>query len=178
MPSAIPPTRTSAVQPAGDSAPSVSSFERIVDDYQRRLYGFALRMTGNREDAEEIVQDAFVRAFRALGKMSPEQRTRNAEAAKSTLRDMERAECALHELRQARQRSQEDLARTLKVQQPAVAKLEHRADMYVSNLRRYIEALGGTLEITARFPDGEVTITNFRDVGRDTDSPGAVDRRG
>jgi RNA polymerase sigma-70 factor (ECF subfamily) len=46
----------------------------VVDDYQRRLYGFALRMTGNREDAEEIVQDAFVRAFRALGKMSEEQR--------------------------------------------------------------------------------------------------------
>src|ERR1700692_3116189 len=56
------------------SIPSPENFERIVDDYQRRLYGFALRMTGNREDAEEIVQDAFVRAYRALGKMSPEQR--------------------------------------------------------------------------------------------------------
>ncbi len=55
-------------------APSVETFETIVDEYQRRLYGFALRMTGNREDAEEIVQDAFVRAFRALGKMSAEQR--------------------------------------------------------------------------------------------------------
>ncbi len=53
---------------------SVETFDRIVDDYQRRLYGFALRMTGNREDAEEIVQDAFVRAYRALGKMSFEQR--------------------------------------------------------------------------------------------------------
>lgn len=57
-----------------DAVPSTERFERIVDEYQRRLYGFALRMTGNREDAEEIVQDAFVRAFRALGKMSPEQR--------------------------------------------------------------------------------------------------------
>ena len=56
------------------SIPSPENFERIVDDYQRRLYGFALRMTGNREDAEEIVQDAFVRAFRALGKMTVEQR--------------------------------------------------------------------------------------------------------
>jgi hypothetical protein len=64
------------------------------------------------------------------------------------------------------------------VQQPAIAKLERRADMYVSNLRCYIDALGGTLEITARFPDGEVTISNFRDVGPDTDSPGAVGRRG
>ncbi len=48
---------------AARSAPSVDRFETIVDEYQRRLYGFALRMTGNREDAEEIVQDAFVRAY-------------------------------------------------------------------------------------------------------------------
>jgi RNA polymerase sigma-70 factor (ECF subfamily) len=56
------------------SAPGPENFDRIVDEYQRRLYGFALRMTGNREDAEEIVQDAFVRAFRALGKMTEQQR--------------------------------------------------------------------------------------------------------
>ena len=55
-------------------APGPENFEQVVEDYQRRLYGFALRMTGNREDAEEIVQDAFVRAFRALAKMDPEQR--------------------------------------------------------------------------------------------------------
>ncbi len=63
-----------ALPRSADAVPSTERFERIVDEYQRRLYGFALRMTGNREDAEEIVQDAFVRAFRALGKMSPEQR--------------------------------------------------------------------------------------------------------
>lgn len=73
---------------------------------------------------------------------------------------------ALHELRQARERSQEELAHALKVGRPAVAKLERRADMYVSNLRRYIEALGGTLEITARFADASVTITNFGDLER------------
>lgn len=56
------------------SAPGPENFESIVDEYQRRLYGFALRMTGNREDAEEIVQDAFVRAYRALSKMDPAQR--------------------------------------------------------------------------------------------------------
>src|SRR6201998_3299655 len=60
--------------PTQVGAPGVERFDQIVDEYQRRLYGFALRMTGNREDAEEIVQDAFVRAYRALGKMSPEQR--------------------------------------------------------------------------------------------------------
>lgn len=74
MPSVTTPGRTAVSLPRDGSAPTVESFEAIVDDYQRRLYGFALRMTGNREDAEEIVQDAFVRAYRALGKMSPEQR--------------------------------------------------------------------------------------------------------
>ncbi len=67
---------------------------------------------------------------------------------------------ALHELRKRRAVSQEELAAKLAVGQPAVAKLERRTDMYVSNLRRYIEALGGTLEITARFPDGAVTIAD------------------
>jgi transcriptional regulator with XRE-family HTH domain len=72
-----------------------------------------------------------------------------------------KTEMALHELRQAREQSQEDLASELGVGQPAVAKLERRTDMYVSNLRRYIEALGGSLEITARFPEGSVNIVNF-----------------
>ena len=106
------------------------------------------------------------RSFAELRKkMTPERRARNAAATRETLQQIERQELALHELRQARRRSQEDLARELKVQQPAIAKLERRADMYVSNLRRYIEALGGTLEITARFPDATVKIANFSDMG-------------
>ena len=60
----------------------------------------------------------------------------------------------LAELSQARELSQKELARELKVGQPAVGKLEKRADMYVSNLRRYVQALGGLLEINARFPEG------------------------
>lgn len=74
MPPTVEQSKPAPKRPAGQTAPSVGTFDRIVDDYQRRLYGFALRMTGNREDAEEIVQDAFVRAYRALGKMSSEQR--------------------------------------------------------------------------------------------------------
>jgi transcriptional regulator with XRE-family HTH domain len=80
-----------------------------------------------------------------------------------------KGEMPLAELRQARERSQEDLARVLKVNQPAVAKLEKRADMYVSN--RYIDALGGSLEITAKFPDGSVTITNFSDLDDAPEKP-------
>jgi len=42
------------------------SYEHLVRRYQDRLYSFALRLTGNNEDAEEVAQDAFVRAYRAL----------------------------------------------------------------------------------------------------------------
>ena len=41
-------------------------FERLVATYQDRLYAFALRLTGSLPDAEEIAQDAFVRAYQAL----------------------------------------------------------------------------------------------------------------
>ena len=77
------------------------------------------------------------------------------------------AEMPLHELRRARALTQKDLAETLHVTQPAIAKLEQRADIYVSSLRSYIEAVGGHLRIVAEFPEGEVAITNFSDVGQD-----------
>ena len=74
------------------------------------------------------------------------------------------AEMPLHELRRARGLSQKMLAETLQVQQPAIAKLEQRTDMYISTLRSHIEAMGGELEITARFPEGTVKISNFSQV--------------
>ena len=75
------------------------------------------------------------------------------------------AEMPLHELRRARALTQRDMAKTLKVNQPAVSKLEQRADVYVSSLRSYIEAVGGKLKIVAEFPEGEVAITNFSQLG-------------
>jgi predicted XRE-type DNA-binding protein len=71
----------------------------------------------------------------------------------------------LHELRQARGLSQKMLAEILHVQQPSIAKLEKRTDMYISTLRSHIEAMGGELEVVARFPDGTVKISNFADLG-------------
>lgn len=41
-------------------------FERLVLQFQDRLYAFALRLSDSPQDAEEIAQDAFVRAYRAL----------------------------------------------------------------------------------------------------------------
>ena len=92
---------------------------------------------------------------------SPERRRRIDEAKTELL-----AEMPLHELRQARALTQQELAEKLKVNQPAISKLEQRADVYISSLRSYIEAVGGKLKIVADFPEGEVAITNFRRRGR------------
>jgi transcriptional regulator with XRE-family HTH domain len=67
----------------------------------------------------------------------------------------------LDELRRARQLTQTKLAETLGVNQGEVSKIEHRTDLYLSTLSEYVEALGGSLEIRAVFPDSEVLITQF-----------------
>lgn len=74
----------------------------------------------------------------------------------------------LQELRQARNLSQENLAQTLSVKQAAVSKLEKRTDMYISTLRNFIKAMGGDLEIIAKFPDGSVQISQFEDIDAKT----------
>jgi transcriptional regulator with XRE-family HTH domain len=83
----------------------------------------------------------------------------------------------LEELRKARSLSQEEVAEALTVNQPAVAKLEKRGDMHVSNLRRYIEALGGTLEITAQFDKTTVVISNIGETAEVLSRPTSLDLR-
>ncbi|HEX6849853.1 MAG TPA: XRE family transcriptional regulator [Candidatus Polarisedimenticolaceae bacterium] len=98
--------------------------------------------------------------FRKLrSKMSPDARARAAAQARELARQM-----PLHELRAARELSQQSLAARLRTDQSNVSRIERRADMYVSTLRAYIEAMGGELEITARFPDGVVRITQFGEI--------------
>jgi RNA polymerase sigma factor (sigma-70 family) len=49
-----------------------AAFERLVLAHQDRLYTIALRMLRDSRDAEEVAQDAFVRAYRALGSYEAE----------------------------------------------------------------------------------------------------------
>ncbi len=93
-------------------------------------------------------------------RMSPRSRGQAAARARKTL-----AEMPLAELRRARGLSQKALAEALGVQQPSIARLEKRTDMYVSTLRSHIEAMGGELEVVARFPDGAVRILAFSEIG-------------
>jgi len=49
------------------------SFVKLVTIYQYRLYGFILRQTGNTHDAEDITQEALMRAYFALKSYSTTQ---------------------------------------------------------------------------------------------------------
>lgn len=59
----------------------------------------------------------------------------------------------LKDLRLAVEQTQQDLAATLGVGQDTISRLEKRSDMLLSTLRRYVEAMGGTLELVAQFPN-------------------------
>jgi len=100
------------------------------------------------------------RNFKLLqAEMSPKARRHSEAKANRMIREM-----ALDELRVARQMTQEQLAAQLKVRQPAIAKLERRADMYLSTLRNVIEAMGGELDVRAIFPDGSVRIKKLKKI--------------
>lgn len=84
----------------------------------------------------------------------------------------------LHQLRNAREMTQTRLAQILHVPQGSISKLEKRTDMYLSTLRSYVEAMGGTLEVRAVFPDGEVRIGMLDDLSAEVEScAGPLPRR-
>ena len=96
------------------------------------------------------------RNFRELeAKMSPERRAR----VRAEVERLEK-ELGLDELREARQMTQETLAKALNISQGAVSKMERRADMYISSLQGIVRAMGGRMEIRAIFPDGSVAVIN------------------
>jgi hypothetical protein len=91
--------------------------------------------------------------------MSPE-----AQAAAEQKMQAMLAALPLQALQQARHRAQEHLATIGQGTPASLAKLERRTDLYISTLRSFIEAMGGALEITAKFPEGVVRISRFHDL--------------
>lgn len=102
-----------------------------------------------------------------------------AEAARQQLAAEDQAYFhRLRELRQARNMTQVTLAQRLQMVQPSVSRLERQTDLYVSTLRRYIEAAGGRLEIRVVFDDldAEIRFDDFETI--DHDNPDIDDSLG
>jgi DNA-binding XRE family transcriptional regulator len=77
-------------------------------------------------------------------------------------------EMTLRQLRRARKLTQSRLAKVLGIGQDGVSKLEKRADLMISTLRKTIEAMGGNLSLVAKFPDRDPVVLS----GIGEDDPG------
>lgn len=107
--------------------------------------------------------------FRDLVAQMPEERQARIAAKTRQLID----EMPLQELRRALDLTQQQVATSLGINQVAVSKMEGQTDLYVSTLRRFVEAMGGELRIMAHFPEGDVEISQFKRVPEPTE-PAAV----
>ena len=90
-----------------------------------------------------------------LAEMSPERRANIERRAEEILNS------PLYRIRKALQFTQEQVAEELGLGQAAVSRLERRSDMLISTLRRFVGAMGGELEIRARFPEGDIVIEDL-----------------
>ena len=98
-------------------------------------------------------------------KLSPERRAKIKARAQELIAE----EMTLSELRKARRLSQESLAEVLQVRQGDLSKFERRADAYLSTIRRYVVAMGGTLDLIASFPNSKpVKIVDIGDLDEDS----------
>lgn len=71
---------------------------------------------------------------------------------------------SLAEARKARGYNQIHVAQHLNLAQSNVSQIESRPDVLLSTLQHYVNALGGKLELHAKFPDGQdIEITQFTD---------------
>lgn len=110
-------------------------------------------MTGHRKWSE--VRDSRSRQGSEVAKGS------SRAALQAKLSDHVRS---LADLRRARQLTQQQLAKVMQVSQAQVSRVENQADLYLSTLRSYIEAMGGEMQIRVAFPGTNWTEVTIGDV--------------
>jgi DNA-binding XRE family transcriptional regulator len=84
-----------------------------------------------------------------MNTLSDERRARVEARAQELIAE----EMTLRDLRKARDLTQTRMAELLGIGQDNISRLEGRADMLLSTLRSYVQAMGGDLELVAKFPD-------------------------
>ena len=106
-----------------------------------------------------------------INKLSPALRKKvEVRAAKLIAEEM-----TLQELRRARKLSQVRVAKKLGIGQEGVSKIEKRADLMISTLRRTVEAMGGSLSLVAEFPDRRPVVLSG--IAEDQPEPKSTSRK-
>jgi DNA-binding XRE family transcriptional regulator len=96
-----------------------------------------------------------------IGKLPPARQKKVETRARELIAE----ELTLQDIRKAQKLTQEQMATVLNIGQDSISRLEKRSDMMLSTMRSYIEAMGGSLELVARFPKrAPVIITSIKDV--------------
>lgn len=103
------------------------------------------------------------KTFDALVKRTTTKATRDKAAART--KEL-LGELLIGELRQVAGKSQRELAKLLGIKQPSLSKLEHQTDIQISTLQKIVEALGGELDVVARFPKGGVKLHQFTETAK------------
>ena len=83
-----------------------------------------------------------------MAELPPERRAKVEARTAELIAEVE----GLKAFRQLAQRSQEQMAESLGIKQPSVHKIEKQTDLYLSTLRRFVEAAGGSLELRVELP--------------------------
>ncbi len=102
------------------------------------------------------------KTFDELVKQATSKKTRRRAAART--KEL-LGELLLSEIRKLAGKSSREVAEELGIELPSLSKLEKQSDMQLSTLRRIVSALGGELEVIARFPSGRVRIEPFQEPG-------------
>jgi plasmid maintenance system antidote protein VapI len=110
------------------------------------------------------------KSFDELVKRTTTKKTQ-AKAARRTQELL--GELLLSEVRELTGKSQSEVAATLGIKQPSLSKLEKQRDIQISTLQKIVKALGGELQVLAKFPKGTVKIDQFDAAGRRANHPGA-----
>jgi transcriptional regulator with XRE-family HTH domain len=103
------------------------------------------------------------KSFESLVRRTTTKRTRQRAAART--REL-LGELLIGEVRKLKGKTQQEVADSLGIKQPGLAKLEKQSDMQISTLRRIVKALGGELELFARFPKGKLRLGEYGKPGR------------
>ena len=113
-----------------------------------------------RVDESEISEAEYAGTSTSQSELRAELLTRPAARARyeETLADICVHQATLAQVRRARALAQAAIAELTGMNQSEVSKLERRSDMFISTLRKFIQATGGELHLVANYPEGSVEL--------------------
>lgn len=109
----------------------------------------------------------FISHEEVMSKLSPERR----ERIEARTQELIEEEMTLRDLRQVQHLTQERVADLLGIEQDSVSRMERRADMLLSTMSSYVEAMGGKLRLVVEFPNRRPYLVKLGDLSNEGAKP-------